>query len=72
MSNLITVYATIGHGRRAKAYEAGRLIGYSELRGDHTNYYDAAGRGLGYSEVQGSETILRENGGRAVARYRRT
>ena len=45
MSNLITVYFTIGDGRRAKAYDAERLIGYSKLRGNHTNYCGAAGLG---------------------------
>jgi hypothetical protein len=70
MSDLVTVYAAIGHGNRAKAYDRGRQIGYSEIRGSQTNYYDASGRGLGYSEREGRDVLLRENGGRLVARYR--
>ena len=71
MSDLVTVFAALGHGNRGKAYDAGRLVGYSEVRGSRTNYYTREGRGLGYSEVEGSETVLRENGGRTIARYRR-
>jgi hypothetical protein len=72
VSDLITVYAAIGHGNRGKAYDGGRQIGYSEVGGSQTSYYDASGRSLGYSEVQGSEIVLRENGGRLVRRLRST
>lgn len=71
MSDLVTVFAALGHGNRGKAYDRGRQVGYSEVRGGRTHYYTPEGRGLGYSEVEGGEVVLRENGGRTIARYRR-
>jgi hypothetical protein len=71
MPDLITVYAAIGHDHRGTAYDRGHQIGYSEVRGSQTSYYDTSGRSLGYSEVQGREIVLRENGGRLVRRFRR-
>lgn len=72
MDNLLLVFAAIGHGNRGRAYDQGCQIGYSEVNGSQTRYYDASGRGLGYSEIDGADIVLRENGGRTVRRFRRS
>ena len=69
MTSLMELFAAIGHGRRAHPRKDGSPLGYSEVSGATTSYFDPTGHRLGRSTLEGPVIVLRDASNRIVGRY---